>query len=46
MDSAENIVIDTEYWLKVTTIHILSDQSNGVEHYREPVHFYNFKSYN
>ncbi len=32
-DSAENIVIHTEYRLKVSTIHIVSDQTNGVEHY-------------
>ncbi len=32
MDSAKNIVIHTEYSLKVSTIHIVSDQSNGVEH--------------
>ncbi len=30
-DSAENIVIYTEFWLKVSTIHIVSDQWIGVE---------------
>ncbi len=32
-DSEENIMIHTEYLLKVSTIHIVSDQSNRVEHY-------------
>ncbi len=31
MDSAD-IVIHTEYRLEVSTIHIVSDQLNGVEH--------------
>ncbi len=32
-NSAENIVTHTEYRLKVSTIHVASDQWFGVEHY-------------
>ncbi len=32
-DSEENIVIHTEYGLKVSMVHIISDQWNGVENY-------------